>query len=113
MPMADFRSWLLRKDGGVEGRVADTRNCVGMEVRVCDSADVVDKIDELCSGVNVMYGEEEARVYGPRVECALGGTGASGAPTARPMAVSVDVVARTAEQCDDAEMDDAKMNEVV
>ena len=62
--MADFRSWLLRKDGGVEGRVADTRNCVGMEVRVCDSADVVDKIDELCSGVNVMYGEEEARVYG-------------------------------------------------
>jgi len=29
------------------------------------------------------------------------------------MAVSVDVVARTAEQCDDAEMDDAEMNEVV
>lgn len=47
------------------------------------------------------------------MECALGGTGASEAPTARPMAVSVDVVARTAEQCDDAEMDDAEMNEVV
>ena len=29
-----------------------------------DNADVVDKIDELCSGVNVMYGEKEARVYG-------------------------------------------------
>ena len=47
------------------------------------------------------------------MECALGGTGASEAPTARPMAVSVDVMARTVEQCDDAEMDDAEMSEVV
>ena len=41
-----------------------------------------------------------------RVECALGGTGASEAPTARPIAVSVDVVARTAERCGDAEMNE-------
>ena len=42
MPMADFRSWLLRKDGGVEGRVADTRTCVGMEVRVCTGSRIAE-----------------------------------------------------------------------
>ena len=37
---AVFWSWLLRKDGGTEGRVVDTGACVDMVVCVCTGVEI-------------------------------------------------------------------------